>query len=407
METTTENWKPRYFSVFTGQALSQIGSAVTQFVLMWWIASTTKDVGAMATAGIFALLPQAILGPIGGILADRYSRRLIMIVSDSITALCMVVLISLFANNTVELWHIYALLFIRSSMQAFQGPASQASTVMLVPASFLPRAAGLNQSIISLMTIAAAPVGALAMSTMSFQGALMIDVVTACLGILPLLIFKIPQPARSEIKESAWTEFKEGLNLVWHAKPLRQLYSLNAIIVLILMPCFTLVPLLIVDHFKGGANHVAVMEGLAGIAMLMGGVATTIYAPSKKVITFLIGLGLGSFAVAATALMPEQSFVIATVFWVASGFLYSYANTPIIALLQLRIPPQLQGRAFSLLTTTTALASPIGLSLFGPIGSYIGIRNIYIIAGIITGVICLLSLKSRELRNLEGQDFLQ
>ncbi len=401
------NWKLRYFTVFTGQALSQIGSAVTQFVLMWWIASTTKDISTMATAGIFALLPQAILGPIGGILADRYSRRLIMIVSDSITALCMVVLISLFANNIVELWHIYALLFIRSSMQAFQSPSAQSSTVMLVPESFLQRAAGLNQSIVSLMTIAAAPVGAMAMSLMTFEGALMIDVVTACLGIAPLLFFKIPQPERSEIHTSAWTEFKEGLSLVWHSKPLRQLYSLNGIIVLVIMPCFTLVPLLIAEHFKGGPNEVAIMEGLAGLAMLLGGVATSIINPSKKVVTFLIGLGLGSFAVALTALMPEKSFIIATVFWVLCGFAYTYSNTPIIALLQAKIPPQLQGRAFSLLTTTSALASPIGLSFFGTLGSYTGIRNIYILAGVLTGLICLFSLRLKELRNLENNNFLQ
>lgn len=370
-------------------------------MLMWWIASTTKDVGAMATAGIFALLPQAILSPIGGILADRYSRRLIMIVSDSITALCMIVLISLFANNLVELWHIYGLLFVRSSMQAFQGPASQSSTVMLVPTSFLSRAAGLNQSIISLMTIAAAPVGALAMSLMPFEGALMIDVVTACLGILPLLIFKIPQPERPEIKISPWVEFKEGLDLVWHSKPLRQLYSLQGIVVLLLMPCFTLVPLMIAEHFKGGVNDVALMEGLAGVAMLLGGVATAIYSPTRKVVTFLLGFAVCSFTVAFMAIMPEKNFIIAVIFWVISGFAYTYGNTPVVTLLQLRIPPHLQGRAFSLLTMIGALASPIGLSLFGPVGSLIGIRNVYILGGLLAGLICLLSLKSKELRKLE------
>ena len=89
------------------------------------------------------------------------------------------------------------------------------------------------------------------------------------------------------------------------------------------------------------------------------------------------------------------------------GFAYTYSNTPIIALLQAKIPPQLQGRAFSLLTTTSALASPIGLSLFGTLGSYTGIRNIYILAGVLTGLICFFSLRLKELRNLENHDFLQ
>ena len=133
------NWKPRFFAVWIGQALSLAGSALTQFVLLWWITSTTGSATALATAGIMALLPQALLGPLGGTLADRWSRQRIMIVADSITALCMLVLIALFASEQVQLWHLYTLMFIRSSMQAFQQPAAGASTSMLVPPEWLPR----------------------------------------------------------------------------------------------------------------------------------------------------------------------------------------------------------------------------------------------------------------------------
>jgi DHA3 family macrolide efflux protein-like MFS transporter len=66
---------------------------------------------------------------------------------------------------------------------------------MLVPSSFLPRAAGLNQTLLALMTVAAAPLGALAISVMPIGLALGIDVVTAVLGIVPLLIYRIPLPA--------------------------------------------------------------------------------------------------------------------------------------------------------------------------------------------------------------------
>lgn len=97
------NWQTRFWIIFCGQALSQVGSAVSQFVLLWWIASTTKEISSLASAGIFALLPQAILGPIGGICADRYSRRAIMIAADLITALCMIGLIILFASGTIQI----------------------------------------------------------------------------------------------------------------------------------------------------------------------------------------------------------------------------------------------------------------------------------------------------------------
>lgn len=74
-----------------------IGSALTQFVLVWWITQTTGSPSALAVAGIVALLPTAIFGPLGGALADRWSRRMVMIVADAITALSMVILVLLFA----------------------------------------------------------------------------------------------------------------------------------------------------------------------------------------------------------------------------------------------------------------------------------------------------------------------
>ncbi|MBZ6383962.1 MFS transporter [Sphingomonas sanguinis] len=109
-------WQWRFWSIFAGQSLSLIGSAMTQFVLIWWITDTTGDLGALATAGLVALLPQALLGPVGGTLADRYSSRMLMIVSDLAAALCIMVLIALFLSGGIALWHIYLAMFVRSGL---------------------------------------------------------------------------------------------------------------------------------------------------------------------------------------------------------------------------------------------------------------------------------------------------
>lgn len=109
-------WRTRFWAVFGGQASSLIGSGLTQFMLLWWITDATGSVSALALAGLVALLPQALLGPVGGVAADRYSLRALMIVSDLVSALCMGVLIWLFVADRVELWHVYVMMFIRSAM---------------------------------------------------------------------------------------------------------------------------------------------------------------------------------------------------------------------------------------------------------------------------------------------------
>lgn len=397
------HWQTRFWSVFGGQALSLIGSALTQFVLLWWITDTTGSVSALATAGLVALLPQALLGPVGGALADRYSRRFIMIASDTVSALCMVVLIGLFLSGRVELWHVYTMMFIRSAMQAFQSPAAAASTAMLVPQTFISRAAGLNQSLQGVMLVAAAPLGALALSAMPIGYALAIDVVTALLGVVPLLVFTIPQARAAKGVTTFWKEIRAGFDVVWHNPGFLRLYGLMAVVVMCVMPSFTLVPLLVKEHFGGGVSEVALMEGLAGVGMLAGGLLAALIAARRKVLWILGGFAVSSFLLGLVGFAPRNMLWLAIAFWALSGTAYILGNAPMTALIQTTVPNHLQGRVLSLLTTVMALAAPIGLAVASPLGDLIGIRWLFVAMGCASGIITLFGFTSQSIRNLGSQ----
>lgn len=396
------HWQLRYWSVFLGQASSLIGSALTQFVLLWWITDTTGSVTALSLAGLFALLPHALLGPIGGAFADRYSRRFLMIAADLVSAACMAVLIVLFVTERIELWHVYTMMFIRSAMQAFQGPAAAASTAMLVPQSFVPRAAGLNQTMQGLMLIAAAPLGALAMAAMPIGYALAIDVVTAVLGIVPLLLFRIPQMrALANERQSIWRELREGVVTVVGNPGLWRLYLLMAVVVMAIMPSFTLVPLLVKQHFGGGAPEVALMEGLAGLGMVLGGILAAVIGAKRKVLWILWGFAISSFLLGFVGFAPGDMLWLAIAFWSLSGVIYILGNAPMTALVQTTVPNQLQGRVLSLLTTVIALAAPVGLALATPLGELIGIRWLFVLMGCVSGAVALLGFLSKPVMAIE------
>ncbi len=397
-----QGWKLRYWAIFLGQALSMIGSALTQFVLMWWITDTTGSVSALALAGFVALLPQALLAPIGGTLADRYSRRLLMIGADAISALCMAVLIWLFLSEQITLWHVYTMMFIRSAMQAFQQPAASASVAMLVPSHFLPRAAGLNQTMIGIMTVAAAPLGALAMSLVPIGWALSIDVFTAVLGIVPLLIFSVPQRRASQIsKTSLWQEFKEGASLVWHDQGLRRLYLLMTATILVIMPTYTLVPLLVKNHFGGGAPEVAVLEGLAGAGMIAGGVLIAALAPKRAMPWVIWGFAISCIMLGLSGLASHDQFWLAVACFALSNFCFILGNGPLMALLQMTIPNHLQGRVLALMNMLMGLAAPVGLALATPLGEVIGVRWLFVLLGMLGAVITLVGLLSPTLMRLD------
>ena len=95
-ETLPKNWAVRFFTIFTGQAFSLFGSSLVQFALIWYLTQKTGSATVLATASLFAMLPQILLGPIAGTVVDRGNRRLIMIFSDATIAIFTLLLAYLF-----------------------------------------------------------------------------------------------------------------------------------------------------------------------------------------------------------------------------------------------------------------------------------------------------------------------
>ena len=109
-----QHWATRFFTIFTGQTISLFGSSLVQFELIWYLTQKTGSATVLATASLFAMLPQILLGPIAGTVVDRGNRRLIMIASDSLIAVSTLGLAFLFWTGRVEIWHIYAVSVIRA-----------------------------------------------------------------------------------------------------------------------------------------------------------------------------------------------------------------------------------------------------------------------------------------------------
>ena len=162
----------RFWVVFGGQAFSLFGSRLVQFTLVWWLTQESGSASVLALASIMALLPQVIVGPFAGSLVDRWSRRMVLIVSDGMIALAIVLLALLYSWGVVEIWHVYALMLLRSLLGAFQWPAFQASTSMMVPKEQLSRVAGFNQSLQGLVSILAPPLGALLFEVLPISDAI-------------------------------------------------------------------------------------------------------------------------------------------------------------------------------------------------------------------------------------------
>jgi MFS transporter, DHA3 family, macrolide efflux protein len=386
------HWKPKFFTIFSGQALSLFGSSLVQFALVWYLTQKTGSATILATATLIAMLPQIVLGPFVGALVDRWNRRLVMMIADGAIALATLALAGLFWFGAVPVWQIYAILFLRSMGGAFHWPAMQASTSLMVPKEQLARAAGMQQTLQGLVSIVAPPSGAVLIGLLPTQGVLMIDVVTALMAIVPLFFIAIPQPVREQTSKgehttSYWQDVRAGFNYVAGWPGLLTILFMAVLINFLLTPAGSLMPLLVIKHFGLGALEFGLTDSLFGIGMIIGGLLLSTWGGFKRrVVTAMLGIvGLG-LGVMAVGLAPANMFWMALGGMAFMGFMNPMTNGPLHAIIQTSVKPEMQGRVMSLISSAATAMTPLSLAVAGPLSDLIGIRAWYIFGG----VVCLL-----------------
>ncbi len=385
----TPRWQARFFSIWGAQALSMFGTSLVQFALVWWLTQATGSATALALATLAALLPGVLLGPLAGALVDRWNRRVVMIAADGLAALGVLALAGLFATGAIQLWHIYAITLLRATAQTFQLPAMQASTSLMVPQEQLTRVAGLNQMLQGLTLIAAPPLGALLLGLAAIQGVLLIDVVTALLGILPLFFFQIPQPAaaRRAGPASVLAEMRAGLGYIYAWPGLLIILVMAAAINLLVAPAMSLQPILVTSHFGGDAVSLATIQSAFGIGIIVGGALLGVWGGfRRRIYTSLLGIGVLGLGLLALGLMPAGAFWGGVAAMGLIGAMVVFANGPLMAVMQATVAPEMQGRVFTLVGSASGAMAPLGLLLAGPAADRFGVQAGYL-AG---GAICVL-----------------
>lgn len=393
-----------FFIVWTGQAFSLFGSILVQFALIWYLTQQTGSAVILATAALVNRIPYIVLGPFVGALVDRWNRRTVMAVSDGLTAVLTLLLAYLFMTGHVQIWHIYVLMFLRSLDNTFQTPAMQASTTLMVPDEHLARVAGLNQSLQGAMEILGPIAGALAMTLLPMQTILSIDIVTAVIAISLLYVVYIPQPERKEtaIKTNALHDTLEGLRYLWSWPGMMILLASAAVMNFMFSPAFSLAPLLVKNHFHGGALELSWFQAGIGAGVVGGGLLLGAWGGFKKrMLTTLAGLTLIGLATLGLGLVPGNLLAVGVASALLVGLAMPLVNGPIMAVMQSVIPPDKQARVFALDLAISISMTPLGLLVAGPVADALGVQAWFIIAGAVVLVMTVLMVFIPAVMNVE------
>lgn len=379
----------KYLIIWFGQVASAIGSSLTSFALSLWIYEETGSVSLFAINLLAYNIPSLLTKPIGGVLADRWHRKWLILGGDTGAAVMTIFVFILTANNQLHIWHIYLLTASSAIFTSIQWPAYMATIPLLVPKDQLGRASGLSQvgdAVGQLLGPLIA--GSLyIMSGVGIQGILFIDFVTFILAALTLIF--IPVPLHKGTQEIRVTDLqsRQGMvgtlrkearqmvsemKLAWRYVRERQgLFNLLLYFAAINFLEEFMYPLAQPLLFEiAEPDKVGQAIFIMALGMVLGLALMTIWGgPRRRMYGILLPGILAGIALSLLGLRPSLEVMI------VGGFLYFF-TLPIIegcdqVIWQTKVAEEMQGRVFALNGMIATMLNPLALIMAGPLSDYV------------------------------------
>lgn len=377
------SWQ-RKIGLFLGtQTISLFGSMLVQYAIMWHITLTTQS-GAMMTISILCgFLPTFFLSPFAGVWADRYNRKVLIILADALIAVATLILALLFLAGYKALWLFFLISAIRAIGQGIQNPAVAAMLPDLVPADKLTKVNAVQGTIQSFVMLVSPMVSGALLTVASIESIFFIDVVTAAIAILCLLtLVQVPVHAKAMEKQSTsyFSDMRDGLSYIRSHGYVKAFFLFCAVLFVLAAPVAFLTPLQVTRSFGDEVWRLTAIEITFSIGMMTGGAVTATWGGFRnRVHTMALSSALiGAFTL---ALGLTAHFWLYLLFMGLVGVALSMYNTPSTVLLQEKVEPDYLGRIFGVMSMIQSSMMPVGMLLFGPIADLIRIEWLLIGTG--------------------------
>lgn len=393
MDPIDTHWKRKIVLFLVSQGVSLFGSALVQFAIVWYVTLKTTSGAWVAVLTICSLLPQTLISFVSGAWADRYSKKMLIIVSDAMIAaatLALALLFPLIREDSAVLFALLATSVIRSIGAGVQLPAVNATTPLLVPEEHLMRVNGINATLQSVIQFAS-PAAAGAILTMgTLRSTLFIDVCTAVVGIGILSCILLPKRENpSAEQQSVFADVKGGLSYLRKEVFLAKLMLLYGLFILLSVPGGFLAALLVTRVYGGSYWNLTIVELVGFAGMAAGGLLLSIWGGfANRAKTLLLGVGLCGLL--TIGLGAVNNFIVYLAIMLFLGIALATAQTAVTTLLQERTDPAMQGRMFGLIGTMYSGFLLLGMTFFGPMADKVSLPLLMIITGGILALIAVL-----------------
>ena len=377
---------PNYRLWFMGQLVSLVGTWMQNTAQGYLVYQLTQSPAYLGYVGFVSGLPSWIFTLYGGVIADRISRRTLLIITQSTMMALAFILAGLVFSGAVQPWHIVVLAGLLGIANAFDAPARQAFVVELVDRQDMINAIALNSTMFNAATVVGPSAAGITYALFGPAWCFTINGVTYIAVIIALALMRIHVPPLRKRPQSMWAEIKEGLAYTLHDRLTLVVTLTMGMVSLFGLSVVTLLPAWAVDVLKGDVTTNGLLLSARGAGALLGALMVASLGRMKvqgKLWTagsFIMPLTLLFFA--GTRWLPLAMFVLVLAGW---GFMIQ-ANTS-NALVQTQVPDHLRGRVMGIYTLVFFGGMPLGALLAGGLANYIG-EPLTLTLGAIALLIC-------------------
>lgn len=386
-----ESWKKNIFLFLFGQTLSLFGSSLVQYAITWYITLNTQS-GVMMTISILCgFLPTFILSPFAGVWADRYNRKVLIVLSDALVAISTLILMILFLNGYDAIWLLFVVSAIRAIGTGIQTPAVGAILPQIVPAENLTKVNGINGSIQALNMLLSPMVSGALLSIATIETIFLLDIITAAIAIGTLLFFlDIPIHGKALQKQETnyFSDMHKGFAYIKNHKFVGKFFINYAFFFVFIAPAAFLTPLQITRSFGEDVWLLTMNQTAFSIGMLLGGVLISSWAGLKnRIYTMSLATLIIGGSTFALGFIPV--FWIYLIFMGLIGVAMPFFNTPSTVLLQEKVEVDFLGRVFGVLVMISTSMMPLGMLVYGPLSDIIKIEWLLMATGLL---LCIQSI---------------
>lgn len=339
----------------------------------------------MTIAIICGFLPTFFLSPFAGVWADRYNRKILIMLSDSIIAISTLILAILFFNGYDMLWLLFLISAIRALGTAVQMPAVGAIIPQLVPQDMLTKVNAVNGTIQALVTLVSPMLSGALLIIASIEIVFFIDVITAAIAVLVLFLF-LQVPAHTKALQNPtigyFSDMREGFTYINKHEYVKKLFLFCAFYFVLVSPVAFLTPLQVTRSFGGDVWRLTAIEVTFSIGMMVGGILMASWGGFKnKIHSLMLSTLIIGGSTFALGIIPV--FTIYLAFMGLAGIAMPIFNTPFTVLLQEKVEGDYLGRVFGVVGMIASTMMPLGMLLFGPLSDIIKIEWLLIGTGVL------------------------